>query len=552
MKLSITPLALALIVAGCASTPATTTPNLGDAQIQRVRSDVQAQRAEVKPFAFVNEVWLGAATMPRAIAEAASPELTRFVRLERSWGMTLEQVAEFITTDTGIPVIVMPDAAEASGAVRRAAPQLPPADMGAAMGLPMPPLPNMPAGLPAAPSAPAPAPTSAVAAPQGAGQGMVLSYSGDLRGLLNQVASRSNTSWRHRAGRIEFFHTDTRVFEIEVLPGAMTMQGSITNQSQGGSQGQGGATQGGSTQMQGGTQTSSNLELDQLKAVETAIKDMLTAKGKVTVTPGMGQVVVTDTPATLSRVEGYIEGVNAIAKRQVVMDVQVYSVENRESNGYAVSWALSGKWADGSVGVTRVGGIDNATSIAGAILTANSPFAGTKLFLDALASQGKVKQITSVSAVTLSGRPVPVQVAEEISYQASSQVSLVPNVGQQITRTQAKATVGFSMALLPMLTAQKDVLLQVQMSLSSLRELRRLGTVEDGSYSEMPLTDSQQTMQSVRLQSGQTLILTGFEQESLRSDASGVGTPGFKLLGGSKKGEQKNTTLVILITPRLA
>lgn len=548
MKLSITPLALALVVAGCATTPAAT-GNLGDAQIQRVRNDVQAQRAEVKPFAFVNEVWLGAATMPRATAEAAAPELARFVRLERSWGMTLEQVAEFITTDTGIPVIVMPDAVEAAGAVRRAAPQLPAADMGAAMALPMPPLPNMPAGLPAAPSQPA---ASSAALPQGAGQGMVLSYSGDLRGLLNQVASRSNTSWRHRAGRIEFFHTDTRVFEIEVLPGAMTMQGSITNQSQGGSQGQGGATQGGSTQMQGGTQTSSNLELDQLKAVETAIKDMLTAKGKVTVTPGMGQVVVTDTPATLSRVEGYIEGVNAIAKRQVVMDVQVYSVENRESNGYAVSWALSGKWADGSVGVTRVGGIDNATSIAGAILTANSPFAGTKLFLDALASQGKVKQITSVSAVTLSGRPVPVQVAEEISYQASSQVSLVPNVGQQITRTQAKATVGFSMALLPMLTAQKDVLLQVQMSLSSLRELRRLGTVEDGSYSEMPLTDSQQTMQSVRLQSGQTLILTGFEQESLRSDASGVGTPGFKLLGGSKKGEQKNTTLVILITPRLA
>lgn len=551
MKPLLSPLALALAAAGCA-TNAPAISGTSDAQYQQARAEVQARRVAPKPFEFVNEVWLGASSMPRAAAAISAPELGRFVKLDRSWGMTLEQVAEFITIDTGIAVVVTPDAAEAAGAVRRSGPQLPAADMSAAMNLPMPSLPNMPAGLPAAPAQPA---ASAAGLPQVGAQGMVMSYSGDLRGLLNQVATRSNTSWRYRNGSIEFFHTDTRVFEIEVLPGSMTMQGSITNQAQGGSQGGqggGGGAQGSTTQMQGGTQTSSNLELDQLKAVESAIKDMLTAKGKVTVTPGMGQVVVTDTPAALSRVESYIEGVNSIAKRQVVMDVQVYSVESRESNGYAISWALSGKWADGQVGITRTGGVEGGTSIAGAIMSASSPFAGTKLFLDALASQGKVKQVTSVSAVTLSGRPVPVQVAEEISYQASSQVSLVPNVGQQITRTQAKATTGFSMSLLPMLTAQKEVLLQVQMNLSSLRELRRLGTVEDGSYSEMPLIDAQQTMQSVRLQSGQTLILTGFEQESLRSDTSGVGTPGFKLLGGSKKGEQKNTTLVILITPRLA
>lgn len=541
MKYTLIAVALAVLAAGCSTTTtkASTPVEDMDATIATAKADLDLRTRAAENFQVVDEMWLGATAVKRPDPADVRPELEQQVRLQKSWGLTLHQVAEAITEATGIQATVTEDAVEASGAIKRAIPNLP-----ASVALPN--LPSLPGGA-------APATTGGAGNLNDQGAGIVLNYSGPLRGLLDNVSARTNTGWRYEHGRIEFFHVDTRVFNIDILPGAMSLAGNITNQSSGGQQGGGGSTEGSSTQMQGGTQTSLSVEVDQFGAVQETIKGMVTARGKVTASPALGQVVVTDVPAALSRIGRYVDEVNRIATRQVVMDVKVFAVEKADTNGYAISWDLVWKSVSKQIGVEMVGGsaMDEGTNVAASVLSGSSPFAGTKVFLDALATQGKLKQLTSVAAVTLSGRPVPVQVAEEVSYQESSQVSLVPDVGQQITRTQGKVTSGFSMVLLPILTERKDVLLQAQINLSSLRELRRLGSVEDGSYTEMPLIDSRQVMQNVRLDSGQTLVLTGFEQETLRSDANGVGSARFTLLGGGKKSQKNNSTLVILITPRI-
>ncbi|RYF46557.1 MAG: PilN family type IVB pilus formation outer membrane protein, partial [Cytophagaceae bacterium] len=57
--------------------------------------------------------------------------------------------------------------------------------------------------------------------------------------------------------------------------------------------------------------------------------------------------------------------------------------------------------------------------------------------------------------------------------------------------------------------------------------------------------------QRVILSSGQTLVLSGFQQVNNTSGKQGVGSASFFGLGGGANGQKDDTMLVILITPTL-
>lgn len=499
------------------------------------------------PYQELDELYLGAKPVERGRDASLPPVFDRRVSFRRVYDVTLQQIAEYVTTSYGVPVTVTQDAIEASGEIQRILPTLPEASMAG--------LPPLPGGQAPAATAPPPSPEPVGRSSVAAGGGVRITYDGTLRGFLDHITARTNTAWRFDHERVTIFHIDTRVFQIHVLPGALSVSNEITNQSTGGAAG-GGEGGGVQTQMSGGSRTQLNIEIKPFESALEAVKAMLSPKGKVQAAPSMGQIVVSDVPAALQRIERYVSEVNAVARRQVLLDVQVYTVEGQDSNGFAISWDGVWRSLQSRVGLRLVGtgpSEPGAPSLGVSILEgSDSPFAGTRLFLDALAKQAKVRQVTSTTAVTLSGWPVPVQVGEEIGYIQSSQVSLVPNVGQQITRTAGKVTSGFSMVLLPIVNSSNgDMLIQAQINLSRLRELRRLGSEQDGSLIESPLIDSRQAMNAVRLTSGQTLILTGLEQETLRSDAAGVGSAKFPLFGGGRRRSGQQSSLVILITPRL-
>lgn len=537
---------LALLITGCATAGAETQ----QAKLDQAEKQTEAARADMgrrteqagSAFQAVDEVWLGAEKVERVKRHQYPAEFEAPLLFDRNWDMTLHGIAEYIASSHGIPVDLTEDAVEAASGVQRTSPSP------AVEGLGDINLPALPAQV--RPSGPMPGGQNQF------GIGMRISYRGTLRGFLDHIAGRTGTNWRYRDNRIQFYHLDTRVYRLDVLPGKVDLQGTITNLSQGGGATGGGQGGGGAasalTTMSAGSSAQISVTMDQFSAVVDTVKGMLSPKGKVSAAPGMGQIVVTDIPGSLGRVEQYLKEANATAGRQVKLEVQIYAIEGNASNGYNVS--LDGVWQTltSKFGLAFKGGNFNSENNAFGVQILEGPFQGSGLVIDALARQGTMRQLTTASVMTLSGRPIPVQVGEETSYIASSQVSLVPDVGQQITRTVGKITSGFSMTVLPIVTTENEVLLDAQINLSALRELRKVGNENDSTSIEMPLVDSRQMAQSVKLDFGQTLILTGFEQELLRSDATGTGTPGFKLLGGGKNSNRRNTTLVIMITPRAA
>ena len=166
-----------------------------------------------------------------------------------------------------------------------------------------------------------------------------------------------------------------------------------------------------------------------------------------------------------------------------------------------------------------------------------------------VATQGTIAAKTSAGVATISGRPVPLQIADQVYFVNSSGATAVQNVGVQSTLSLGTVTTGTAMNLLPVILDNNDVLLQVSVDLSSNKGLRKV--TSGNATVEAPEIASRQFMQQVKLRSGSTLVMSGFEQESISSDQRGLGSPRFWFAGGGANSTKSHTILLILLTPKV-
>ncbi|MDP3825458.1 MAG: PilN family type IVB pilus formation outer membrane protein, partial [Polaromonas sp.] len=75
-------------------------------------------------------------------------------------------------------------------------------------------------------------------------------------------------------------------------------------------------------------------------------------------------------------------------------------------------------------------------------------------------------------------------------------------------------------------------------------------TITSGNSSiQAPDISTSNFIQRVRIQTGETLVVAGYDQDNLSAVSGGVGTPDNVALGGSREGATKRTLLVVLIQP---
>jgi len=365
-------------------------------------------------------------------------------------------------------------------------------------------------------------------------------------------------SWKYVDGVIQFFHTESRNFQISAIPGDSTFTATVTSGASStggvsGGGGSGGGAGGGSTG--GGSSVSANnsqntgvaSKLSVYTGLENAIKVMLSPYGKVLASPATGAITVVDTPDSLDRVAAYIEGENKALSRQIAINVTVLSVSLRDADEYGINWSavynslnrrygISNSFApsDGAVGFT-------------AGIVGGSKFSGSKAVINALSEQGKVRRQTTASVVTLNNQPVPVQVARQTSYLQSSQTAVVAQVGTTTTLIPGVVTAGFNMSILPHVLTNGTVMLQFSTDISTLRQIRNIDS--NGTHIESPELDTRNFLQRVSMKSNETLIISGFEQTDDNLDYRGVGTPKNFVLGGGMNAATNKEVIVVLITP---
>lgn len=389
-------------------------------------------------------------------------------------------------------------------------------------------------------------------------------YEGDVAGLLSAATAPLGLSWRYRDGIVTIFHLDTRFFPIHTIPTSTQMQSvvssgsSVASGSSGGASGGGGAGGGSSTSGGiGGASTSSqatniSFSTNPSQDLTNTIASMLTPNlGRMSLSPSSGGVSVTDTPDVLSRVESYIEHLNNFATKQVLLNVKILTVKINDSDELGIDWnlvytSLADQYGIGLVGAA--GTSENAVSGSVNILEGSSRFSGSRLLVNALSKQGRVSVLKQPSATTLNLEPVTLQIAHQSGFLASSQTTLVADVGAATSLTAGTVTAGFNISLLPyILDDSRTILLQLSAILNSHDGVRRVES--GGSAIEIPEGDLSIMSQKVRIRSGETLVLSGFEESTTSRGRSGAGSPWFWLLGGGANASNDREVLVLLITP---
>lgn len=500
---------------------------------QRHMSNLQAQKSVVKE---TNVQWINTTPIieTRSVSKAA-PGCS--ITLNRQGSISLSEITQRITSVCGVPVTISPDATMALGGVSGGKTEQLTGSIPAPDATGMVPLAAMG-------GATKPVVTSAGNTLNG------LYWSGSLSGLLDTISSRLGISWRYEQGRIFFYYLETRSFAIAFMDSKADFNSKVvsgTTSSAGNTGGSGGNSIAGDSNTSQSTtmEIKSSLYAD----LQAAIKTMLTpTSGRMFLSAGV--MTVTDTPQVLDAIGKFIENRNKELNRQVVLNVEVLSVEKRSQDQLGIDW--NAVFKSGSVGATLGSAFTGAAANAmtGGLSIVDGKLAGSKAFIKALSEQARVSVVTQQASTTTNMTPLPMQVADQEDYAAQVSTSSTANVGTSTSITPATITTGFNMTLLPYIMPDANSL-QLQFSISlSDSPTRRTFTSGDSSV-ELLKTKLKTVNQRVNMKSGQTIVLSGFQQGSRKGSKQGVGSANFFGLGGGYNGENDNTLLVILITPTI-
>jgi type IVB pilus formation R64 PilN family outer membrane protein len=387
-------------------------------------------------------------------------------------------------------------------------------------------------------------------------------YSGALHGLLDTIASAAGVSWKFdsTSGNIVFFRVETQTFNIPALAWATDSSSQIVASA--------GASSSSSTSSTGGTNatTASTGQTTITNTSDTNVWTDLASTAKaisngaqVSTDPSTGTITVTGTPDQINQVSQWVSDMTDNLSKQVAITIQIYSVQVNHEQNYGFTPTLAFENAAKSFGITVAGasmptvqtsGVTPMTFGASILNTAKGAageFSGSEAAVQALDTLGNVNQVFSRDITTLNGQEAPIQVAQQIGYLQSSSTTSTTNAGNTTSLNPGTVTAGFTGSVTPRIIGSK-IFLGMKMTISSLVSLQTISA--GGSSIQLPTTDDTVVSDLAALQSGSTLMVTGYQENDGNSTHNGVGSPYIPLLGGGADANVKKNLIAIIITAR--
>ncbi len=392
---------------------------------------------------------------------------------------------------------------------------------------------------------------------------MNIAYTGKLSGLLSQVATDLDLLWYYDKNAIVFYETETKTYTLYALGTEISYQTAV--------------------QTDDGNQVSLESTLKEWDEVENAISGIIgkADNADFTVSRSLGTITVTAPPSVLSRVGEYIARQNKRLSQLVTIDVKVLQVSIANDSAFGLNLAAAINSASGlnlvanpknnlasteassmniavlSNTVSAMTGathMENGQEVAGAYTQDQiqngslSGAAGSNALIQALAKQGKVSLVTNVGVTTRSNRVAPVNNTRTTGYIKRFESRNFTTV-ESSTVDQDDLETGFSMQLLPNVLENGKILLLFRMS---VRELLKMSTQTIGEVTlQLPEVEERSFMQEVIMESGQMLVVSGFEKQSNSDTRYGLGDPDFMALSGSRETSAQRDVLVVILTPQV-
>ena len=251
--------------------------------------------------------------------------------------------------------------------------------------------------------------------------------------------------------------------------------------------------------------------------------------------PASGTITVRDSYARLEGVRAYIDEVNELLSRQVALCVRVWALEVNNASNAGIN--LQALFSSPDVAVSA-GTAAASTSNLASVSVLKGSLKGSSAALQAMKEWGNATQLTSASGLVTNNQPFPVQAVRRHAYLAGMTMG-TSEYSQTSEITPGEVTTGFAMTIIPHILPDRHVLLQYNITLSSLEDM---ATIErDTILVQLPQVSTRSFSQRTRLKSGQTLVLAGFEQDTEQAAGS------LGLLNAGKSNDASKTLLVVTI-----
>ena len=369
---------------------------------------------------------------------------------------------------------------------------------------------------------------------------MIVSYQGPLSGFLDEVSSRFGVWWKYENKDIYFYKYITKTFVIYSLPSNPSLSVNV----------------GGSSSGAGGNSSislSSSISVELWNQFESSIQAMVSEGSKITVSPSDGTITLTATPNDIKLVSQYINEQNERLSRQVAISVKIMQVSVTDNDTYGLD--LKATFGDGvtSVGLTGTQGLASenpASALTWGIIKKNWT---ADAIMQAISAKNRSSLVTSGTVTTLNNKPAPIQVTQKQNY--ISEMTKTNNgtdgTNYDISVTTAEIETGFTLDVLPRILEHGRMLVMFNMTLSDLLQLEKVsfGNADENQYIQNPKVESRAFTQEVALNSGESLILTGYEKVSSTTNKTGTGSAENSLLGGQATANRDRSILVIILTP---
>ena len=390
-----------------------------------------------------------------------------------------------------------------------------------------------------------------------------VAYTGKLSGLLSQVATDLDLLWYYDKNSIVFYETETKTFTLYALGTEVAYQTSVSTDNS--------------------NEVSLESTLKEWDEVESAIESIIgkADNADFTVSRSLGTITVTASPSILARVGEYIERQNKRLSQLITIDVKVLQVTISNDSAFGLNLAAAINSTSGlnivanpknnlasteassmniAVLSNTVSALTGATHMEGNSLVEGaytsdqimngslSGVAGSNALIEALAKQGKVSLVTNVGVTTRSNRVAPVSNTRTTGYIKRFESRNFTTV-ESSTVDQDDLETGFTMQLLPNVLENGKILLLFRMS---VRELLRMSTQTIGEVTlQLPEVEERSFMQEVIMESGQMLVVSGFEKQKGSDTRYGLGDPDFMALSGSRETSASREVLVVILTPQV-
>ncbi|MDN4015810.1 hypothetical protein [Zwartia panacis] len=370
--------------------------------------------------------------------------------------------------------------------------------------------------------------------------------------VLDILTRRLGVQWRYHDRALEFYRTETRVFDVRALTLSAQTDARL------------GRTANSKT---GGFDNSSRTSLiasDQhvLLAIKQRLEPFLTRAAIIAAQPGAStSIVVTDTPEVLAEISRYLERENRVLTRRVRLIFEEITLVTHQDAEFGLDW--DSLWEQGKMTASLSSTLSGAPIAGAKAMLSGAPNHAirSQAVLRALSKYGTVLRHVTIPVLTLNRRPVTHAVRTTFSYidqvkstqNAESNFAASRSGSSSVSVSQKEETVGAFLTLVPDAQENGQVLLSVAYDNTVAQPLKSVVVGDPSSRLQIQqiTIDGHGTVQQIALQNGQPMLISGFDSKQDESDRARL-TPDAPLaLGGSDRAKQARTATLIMVTAQV-